>query len=117
MTSLNTIFKKPSPGIITQSISLIPKPQTLALITALALLFTACPADDETSPLAKLPGISITANPSPLTEENINGATLTLTLTNATYTDPIGEASQFTLTTHARDHRLDRHECNPQRRQ
>ena len=48
--------------------------------------------------MAKLPGISISTNPSPLTEENINGATLTLTLTNATYSDPI-EASQFTLTT------------------
>ena len=77
---------------------LISKFQTLALLTVLSLLVTACPSDDETSPLAKIPGISISANPSPLTEASLDGATLTLTLANATYSDSI-EASQFTLTT------------------
>ena len=37
------------------------------------------------------------SSPLLLSEDNLNGATLTLTMRNATYTDPIGPPTQFTL--------------------
>ena len=44
------------------------------------------------------PSVSITTSPTSLTENSLNGATLTLTLKNATYTDPL-PADAVTLTT------------------
>ena len=72
-----------------------------AIATMLGALIVGCAKDNGNGNNGNedtAPGVSIRAT-TRLTETNLDGATLTLTLANATYSNPIGEATQFTLIT------------------